>query len=241
MRFVSGITKNEQKLVRGIQAAVGAVQDNSIGQQTLTDLACVLHADVFPLCVDIFGYPVMIAHDLRPAAVNAPLKNYANAISGSFSWKGKPCSILVCDGSAVATDACHYWTLGTPESVLYRTLDGKYGIRRCHTVKDLPSGTRWAIGGMGMLGNYDPAAEGFSGQYADVLRKTAHTFVGVKHGMVYLGYVSGMTGAQVNAHAKKLGLDMAIMLDGGHISAINNEETQINTRLTVQSYIVQAL
>lgn len=241
MKYVSGVTKNEKKLVCGIQAAVDSVQDNSLGQQTLLDVACKLNADIFPICLDIFSQPVIVARDIRPARVSAPLKNYALAISGSFIYRGKPCSILICDGSALSTEACHYWISGTPESVLYRTVGGKYGICRCRTVKDLPSGIRWAVGGLGLLDNYDPAAEGFVGAYSDVLRKTAHTYIGIKHEMCYIGYVGNATAKQVNDYAKKMGFNMAIMLDGGSQAAINSEETHINTLVTQQNYIVQAL
>lgn len=239
MRNVSGATANETRMIKAIQAKIGAVQDGSIGAQTMSDIAVRLGADCFPLGITIYNHPVIIARDAVPASVKAPLSNYANAISGSFNNGAAPCSILVADGKAVHEVACHYWDGKKPESVLYRLGSGAFGAKRVLSVQELPAGVKWAVGGMGLLGLYNPTAEGFSGRFADVLRKTSHTFIGVKNGMVYLGYVSNMTAVQVNNHAKKLGLEMAVMLDGGHVSAINSTETRINTSLR-QFYIIQA-
>ena len=239
MRNASGTTPAETRLVTSFQTAIGALPDNSVGVQTISDAARLLGVECWPLGVTIFNHPVIIAKELTPAAVNGPLSGYKQAISGSFSYNCKPCSILITQGKVVCDSACHSW-LGKPESVLYRKYDGTFGIRRAMSAQELPNGIKWAIGGVGLLASYDPAAEGFTGTYADVLRKTAHTFVGCKGRHVYLCYVSGMTGQQVNAQAKKLGLEMAVMLDGGHVAAINSESTQINVGQK-QYYIVQGV
>ena len=239
MRNVSGATPAEKRLIKAVQGAVGAVQDGSIGTQTLTDLARVVGADCWPLALDIYGCPTIIAKDLTPAAVKAPLANFSNAISGSFSYKEKPCSILISNGECYCSASCHAH-LGKPESVLYRLKDGTLGISRMMSAGQLPLDVTWAIGGLGLLGNYDPVAEGFTGKYSDVLLKNTHTMVGCKGGFVYLVYIGSMTAQQVNAHAQKLGLDYAVMLDGGHVSAINSESSRINTAQR-QYYIVQAL
>lgn len=238
MKNVSGNTKEETRMIKAVQSAVGAVADGSVGAQTMSDIAVKLGAKCFPLALTVYDHPLIIADDLTPAAVKAPLKSYANAISGSFSYNAAPCSILVSQGKVIRNDGCHAW-LYKPEIVLYRTKSGNLGIREALYASQLPD-CFWAIGGFGLLKHYDPAAQGFTGQYADVLRKTAHTFVGVKNGKLYLGYVSNMTAQEVNAHVAKLGLEMAIMLDGGHVAAINSANTQINTA-TTQYYIVQAL
>lgn len=239
MKNVSGSTASEAKMIRAIQAAVGAVQDGSIGAQTMSDIAARLGADCFPLALTIYGQPVIIARDALPAAVSGPLAGYANAISGTFSYANRPCSILVTHGETVCGYACHAH-LGKPESVLYRTQDGRFGFKRCLYAAELPSATAWAVGGVGLLESWDPEAEGFAGAYADVLRRTAHTFLGVKQNYTYLGYCSNMTGAEVNAHVRRLGLELAIMLDGGHVAAIHSAETRINTG-TRQYAIVQGI
>lgn len=239
MRNVSGSNAEETRMIKAVQGTIGAVQDGSIGTQTMSDIARVLNADCFPLALTVYNHPLIIAKDAVPAAVSKPLSCYANAISGSFSYFGSPCSILVNGNGVVRNESCHYWANGTPESVLYRLKDGSFGIKRVTTANDLPPNVAWAIGGVGLLGNFDPKAEGFIGAYSDVMRKTAHTLVGCKGGYVYLCYVSNMTGQQVNEHAKKLGLDYAIMLDGGHVAAINSALIKINAQQT-QFYIVQA-
>lgn len=184
----------------------------------------------------VYSEPLIVADDIIPAAVNAPLSRYANAISGGFSFGGKPCSVLVAWGKVIRADACHEH-IGKPESVLYRLVDGYIGLRRVKGVAELPKGVKWAVGGLGLLGSYDPEAEGFSGAYADVLRRTAHTFVGARDGRLYLGYVHAMTAAGVNAYATALGLKHAVMLDGGHVAAINSSTAKINTNQTQYSII----
>ena len=127
--------------------------------------------------------------------------------------------------------ACHAY-MGKPESVLYRLESGAFGIKKCKSAAELPTDVRWAVGGMGLLGNYDPAGEGFTGAQAGVLRKTNHTVLAVKNGKTYGVYYKNMTGQQINAHCRdKMQFEMAVMLDGGHIAAINGAEkfAQINT------------
>lgn len=184
----------------------------------------------------VYSEQLIISDDIIPAAVDAPLSCYANAISGGFSSGGKPCSILLAWGKVIRAEACHAHK-GKPESVLYRLVDGYIGFRRVKGVAELPKGVKWAVGGMGLLGSYDPEAEGFSGAYADVLRRTAHTFVGARDGRLYLGYVHSMTAAEVNAYATALGLEHAVMLDGGHVAAIHTATCSKNTKARQYSII----
>lgn len=239
MNYVSGSTPEEKKLVTSIQTAVDAYPDNSIGPVTLIDIAVKVGANCFPLAVNLYEQPSIVCKDIIAFNPKAGLKNYKNSLSGSFSYQSKPCSFLVSNGKPVYTSSCHAW-LGKPESVLYRLNNGNYGIKRCTSPSDLPTNVKWAIGGVGLLGNYNPTAEGFTGSYSDVLRLTNHTMIGMKKGMVYLCYCKNMTAAQVNAHAKKLNLEYAIMLDGGHVAAINSVSTQINTS-QAQYYAIQAV
>ena len=238
MKFVSGTTPEEKRLVLALQERVGAVADNSIGPQTLVEIASALGVDVWPLNVTIFGQPLIVAEDILPAAVNAPLKAYTNAISGSFSYQHRPCSILVAHGKVVCGYSCHAH-LRKPETVLYRLDSGAVGSKKCRYATELPT-VKWAVGGVGLLDAWDPVGEGFAGAYADVLRRTAHTWLGVKRSLIYLGYCADMTGAQVNAHVRKLGMEQAIMLDGGHVAAINGAESKINTGQR-QFFIIQAV
>lgn len=239
MKFVSGSTPEEKRLVLALQERVGAVADNSIGPQTLVDIAAALSIDVWPLNVTIFGNPLIVAEDILPAAVDAPLKAYANAISGSFSYNRRPCSILIAHGAPVCGYSCHAH-LRKPETVIYRLENGVIGLQKARYATELPQGVRWAVGGVGLLEAYDPAEEGFSGAYADVLRRTAHTWLGVKRGLIYLGYCADMTAAQVNAYVRKLGMEHAIMLDGGHVAAINGADVRRNAGQR-QFYIIQAI
>lgn len=238
MKDIVGSTSEEKRMIKAIQRSVGALDNGYVGNQTMSEIAARLGADCFPLNVELYGQPAIIARDIEPFNPKGPLPS--NAISGSFSDGYQPCSVLIQDGKAVCWSACHY---PTPETVIYRTKDGKvYCKRVSHVSNDLPlADMRWAVGGMGLLGNYDPTAEGFTGRFSDVLRRTDHTLLGYKGGMLYGVYCKSMTAAQVNAFARdKLKLDMAIMLDGGHIAAINAACNKINTKQR-QLYAVRFL
>lgn len=237
MRDVKGATSEEIRMIKAIQRSVGALDNGWIGNQTLSDIAARLGANCFPLNVELYGQPAILARDIDPLNLSGRLPE--NSISGSFSWQGQPCSILVRGGGVVRGMSCH---CPTPESVLYKTRDGAVRIARVSSADALThSGVIWAVGGMGLLGNYNPAAEGFTGAYSDVLRKTNHTVLGYKGGLLYGVYCKAMTAQQVNAFCRdKLKLTSAVMLDGGHVAAINGACNKINTQ-TRQFYAVRFL
>ena len=235
MRDVKGATSEEIRMIRAIQRSVGALDNGWIGNQTLSDIAAKLGADCWPLNVELYGQPSILSRDIEPVNMSGPLPK--NAISGSFSWQGQPCSILVRGGRVVRDWSCHY---PRPESVLYKTTDGAVRIARASSAAALGD-VMWAVGGMGLLGNYNPAAEGFTGAYSDVLRKTNHTAIGYKGGVLDGVYCRSMTAQQVNALCRdKLKLEYAVMLDGGHVAAINGACNKINTQ-TRQFYAVRFL
>lgn len=235
MKDVVGSTSEEVRMIKAIQRSVGALDNGWIGNQTLSDIAAKLGADCFPLNVELYGQPAILARDIDPLNLSGRLPE--NSISGSFSWQGAPCSILVRGGKVVRGMSCHY---PTPESVLYKTTDGAVRIARVASASLLDN-VVWAVGGMGLLGNYNPAAEGFIRAFSDVLRKTNHTVLGYKGGMLYGVYCKNMTAQQVNALCRnKLKLEYAIMLDGGHVAAIHAACSKINTNQR-QYYAVRFL
>ena len=235
MKDVVGSTSEEVRMIKAIQRSVGALDNGWIGNQTLSDIAAKLGADCFPLNVELYGQPAILARDIDPLNLSGRLPE--NSISGSFSWQGAPCSILVRGGRVVRGMSCHY---PTPESVLYKTTDGAVRIARVASASLLDN-VVWAVGGMGLLGNYNPAAEGFIRAFSDVLRKTNHTVFGYKGGMLYGVYCKNMTAQQVNALCRnKLKLEYAIMLDGGHVAAIHAACSKINTNQR-QYYAVRFL
>ena len=235
MRDVKGATSEEIRMIKAIQRSVGALDNGWIGNQTLSDIAAKLGADCFPLNVELYGQPCIIDRDIEPVNMSGPLPR--NAISGSFSWQGQPCSILVRGGRVVRGMSCHY---PTPESVLYKTTDGAVRISRVSSAAALGD-VVWAVGGLGLLDRYNPAAEGFTGSYSDVLRKTNHTVLGYKGRLLYGVYCRSMTAQQVNAFCRdKLKLEYAVMLDGGHVAAIHGACNKINTNQR-QYYAVRFL
>ena len=217
MNTVKGISKSEQKMLKAIQKAVDAVQDGLIGTQTMSDIAVAVGAECWPLTLTIYNMPVIICKDITMCNPGKGTKDFANSISGSFSYNKKPCSIMLKDGS--------------------------FGIKRAMYANQLPANVDWAVGGLGLLGLFHPVAEGFSGAYSDVLRKTGHTVIGVKNNMVYLIMCRNMNASEVNKYCRdKLKLEMAVMLDGGHVASINGDESsaKINTS-QVQYYLIQAV
>ena len=235
MKDVVGSTSEEVRMIKAIQRSVGALDNGWIGNQTLSDIAAKLGADCFPLNVELYGQPAILARDIDPLNLSGRLPE--NSISGSFSWQGQPCSILVHGGRVVRGMSCH---CPTPESVLYKTRDGRVHMARVSSAAALGD-VVWAVGGLGLLGNYNPAAEGFTGRFADVLRKTNHTVLGYKGGLLYGVYCKAMTAQQVNAFVRdKLKLEYAVMLDGGHVAAIHAACSKINTNQR-QYYAVRFL
>ena len=256
MDIVKGSTASERNMIIAIQKELGSIPDGEIGIQTVSDMACLLCANCFPCTVELYGAPTIIARDIVPfSAGGAKLPDYSNTINGSFYGTDKktgisrPCSILVQDGLVVQAEACHAY-YGKPESVIYRTWSGEVGILRATNASQLPKGVSWAVGGVGLLNNYNPAYEGFgvcvkdgkTEDFSDVLRKTNHAMLGIKNSYCYLVYCADMTADQVNAFAKKLGLYVAIMLDGGHVAGINGSESfaKINPT-TKQYYMIQGV
>ena len=235
MKDVVGSTSEEVRMIKAIQRSVGALDNGWIGNQTLSDIAAKLGADCFPLNVELYGQPAILARDIDPLNLSGRLPE--NSISGSFSWQGAPCSILVRGGRVVRGMSCH---CPTPESVLYKTRDGRVHMARVSSAAALGD-VVWAVGGLGLLGNYNPAAEGFTGRFADVLRKANHTVLGYKGGLLYGVYCKAMTAQQVNAFVRdKLKLEYAVMLDGGHVAAIHAAVSRINTNQR-QYYAVRFL
>ena len=172
-------------------------------------------------------------------------KNYTNCISGTFHYNNAANAIIVNAGKVINNLSAHGW-LGFPDSVLIAYTDGTVAVERHISIpQDKLTKVKWAISGMGLLGMYDPAAEGYARfkkngktyDYSDVLRKTNHTAIGVKDGIVYGFYLSNMTGAQVNDYVKAKGMDIAIMLDGGHIAAINSDDYDVNVNQTQHNII----
>lgn len=194
----------------------------------------------------------LVADDILVFDPNGPLRNYAHSMSGSFTWPSgvTPGSILVNRGVSVCENACHAW-LGYPETVVYRYKNGTFGQGRYKSASEIPGreNVLWAVGGVGMLLTYGPVAEGFCKgvradgvpyNYSDVLRQTAHTVLAIKAGQCYGIYIHSKTAYQVNQFLKLHGFSMAVMLDGGHIPAMNGdtEESKINMNIQ-QGYALQ--
>lgn len=165
MKDIGWQTSEEKRRNIGLQHAIGALENGWIGNQTLTEMAIKLCPEIFPFAVEMYGMPVIVGKDILLFDPGGGLKNYNNSISGSYSYpSGKtPCSIMVNDGKTICGSASHAW-LGFKESVIYEKYDGTIGICRAMYDTEIPDrkNVKWAVGGAGLLGNYNPKLEGFS-------------------------------------------------------------------------------
>ena len=119
-----------------------------------------------------------------------------------------------------------YCNHGQPQSVFIIYKDGKVDLQKItdvYNIKDFKN-VKLAVGGIGLrntLDNtfkYNPAAEGFKGTYADVLRKTNKTVIGYSKitGKVYLLAVRNIThGDLIKLISTGEEYDIALSLDGG--------------------------
>ncbi len=255
MKDIKYQTKEEERMLKGIQKAYNALPNGWVGNQTLSEIAKDKCPEVFPLTLLIYGMPVIIARDIIPFNPGGSLAGFANTISGSFTHPRakRPCSILINNG----IDVCNVGSkafAGFKESVIVRYKDNTTKIMRVLWTSEIPNrrDVKWAVGGMGLLDNFDPAKEGYckfthngkTYNHSDVLRKTNHTVLGVKDNFCYLIFCKNMSGEQVNAFCRdKMYLDMAVMLDGGtDIPAMNGAEgfAKINIHRQ-QGYAIQGV
>lgn len=250
MKDISWETSEEKRRNIGLQHSIGALENGWIGNQTLTEMAEKLCPEIFPIAVGMYGQPVIVGKDIILFDPGGGLSGYSNSISGSFTYPAgvTPCSIMVNAGKTICGSSSHAW-LGFKESVIYEKFDGTIGICLAAYDTEIPDrkNVKWAVGGAGLLGNYDPKLEGFSAftangksyNYSDVWRRTNHTVLGIKKGFKYGVYIKNMNGTEINAFCRdKMKFEYAILLDGGHIAAINSPDFKINTAQK-QGYALQ--
>ena len=88
MKDVVGSTSEEVRMIQAIQRSVGALDNGWIGNQTLSDIAARLDANCFPLNVELYGQPAILARDIDPLNLSGPLPR--NAISwGAFRGRAR--------------------------------------------------------------------------------------------------------------------------------------------------------
>lgn len=163
-------------------------------------------------------------------------------MNGTFYWKGNPNGIMIYNGTTLYHYSSHYWQ-GFPQSVLY--YDGnKLNIKRIKLAGDLGdvSKIKWAIGGVGLITpyGYSPEAEGFSGAYADVLRKCNKTVLATKGNKAYMVVAKSIDHTDLVGELRKHGFELAISLDGGGSTFLkcNNEVIIPTDGRTLNNWIV---
>lgn len=241
---IRGTTIDEKRMVKEIQAELGLEQDGSIGFDTFSTMYDRMRKEPnYPISGMIYGQPTTISRDIQLSQVGGkPLSNYAYAQCATFTYPRavKACSIFINQDKVFCGNSCHAH-LGKPETVLYMLLNGTIGVKRVIHSTELPKGIKWAMGGLGLLNMYDPVAEGFTGVFADVLRKTDHNIIWVRtDGRIYQTLCRNMTVAQINEWVKARGAIYAIVGDGGGLGAFNSPDIKINAK-TKQGVISQGV
>lgn len=162
--------------------------------------------------------------------------SYNNVISGTFQYKNVTSSMFCAWSVWKRKSSTHDW-LKQPETVIYVNKKGEVKAQRCLVYTEIKDDVIHAIGGLG-LHNYDPKLEGFKGVYADVLRNTYHTAIG-HDGKEWIGLYAKGTASQIrDIIMNELGCKIAVMLDGGHIAAVNTDVLKKNTK-QLQNNMIQ--
>lgn len=166
-----------------------------------------------------------------------------NCVNSTFFWQNPDgtkyaTSILYAEGVTYQYNANH---LPSPQSVFIIYKDGKVDMKRLHNLGQIDlSKVRLAIGGVGLLSDdptftYNPALDGFSGVYSDVLRKTNKTVIAYNKNedRVYLmcrkdiAHQSALSYDLVTL-VKDCGYSIALSIDGGGSSMMRaNGKTQL--------------
>lgn len=161
--------------------------------------------------------------------------NIKNGINSTFFWHlanglKYSTSILYANGIIYQNNANH---LPSPQSVFIIYKSGLVTMERLLNLNGLDlSKIHLAIGGVGLISDdanfkYNPALDGFSGVYADVLRKTAKTVIAYNKNedRVYLMVRDNIAHSSALSYdllelVKDCGYTIALSIDGGGSSCM---------------------
>ena len=243
---------SQLEMVKQVQRNLTTRDDGDPGRHTWS---CFLLATtpmsildkLLPYAIKAFGEWLIIADPkkVKPLDPNGKsLSKLSYSVSGSFSWDKNPISIMIADGKVIRWHSCHSWAGNLPESVLCYYKDGTYDVRRVYYAGHLKRFNEivWAVGGAGIMNNYNPKAEGFTrvewdgGVYyfQDVWRDTDHIIMGFDvRGFLNIGFLTKCNYNEIKAWCVKTGVDPnnVILLDGGSVTAVNMPEIKYNRYL----------
>jgi len=163
-------------------------------------------------------------------------------VNGTFFWHDAngntyPTSVLYSNNKIYRAQANH---LPAPQSVFIIYKDNSVSMKLIKNIEELDlSKIKIAIGGIGLRNaldfnfKYNPAGEGFSSAYSDVLRKTNKTVIGYikKENKIYL-----MCRPDISHNSATYDLldlvnacdyDIALSVDGGGSTFMNNETDMV--------------
>lgn len=175
-------------------------------------------------CIVITGKNIIPIHSLNKQTC----AHFLETISGTFQYQNVTSSMLCVWGKWKRSSSTHDW-LKQPETVIYITKSGEVKSQRCLTKNEIKDDVLHAVGGLG-LHNYDPKVEGFIGKYADVIAYNNHTSLGWDGQQWFGVYFTGTAEELRDYMMNVLKCKFAILLDGGHIAAINSKDKKINLK-----------
>ena len=225
----------DKQLVKAIQKETDAVVDGFFGHQALFNLFLKIcdFDEYSPVATELYnGYLIMARKDQVHFAMprnSKSVSNYEYAVSGTFQdeSKNKLVSILADSGKFFRATGSKAWR-GKGEGTIYMTKSGEIKWERFQYMptKDV----EWAISGV-TVHDYHPVWEGFSGDFADVLRPTKHVLFGVTQDDKIVVFLKNCSmGTLKNISDNVLKLKYSISLDGGHIPAIKSPKFRFNSQ-----------
>lgn len=179
-----------------------------------------------------------------------------NCVNGTFFWHlingdKYSTSILVKDGEILKNDANHLSSFGCPQNVFIVYNNGQVEMKKLKYATEIDyKNVKIAVGGVGLRDTtnpnftYNPASEGFKKDInkltgkvenqSGVLRKTNKTVVAYnkKENMIYLMcrpniYHKSLWQYDLLTLVKDCDYDIALSLDGGGSTFMNNEKSMV--------------
>ena len=169
-----------------------------------------------PKNVYVYPLPGTTLREFGIWGINGTWQDTPNAKDPKSIW-----GLAVNNNKAIGPNSYTNSPKGYKRGTLIFYKDGTIEVKRINTIKEFTKPVQWAIGGGMLFLDYNPTVEGFTGQFSDVLRNTAHTGIGYKGNRVYMFVHKQCDMLGFRTKVKALNLDGAVFLDGGGSTQMN--------------------